>query len=99
MREGSGQLLVVLCDGIVSQIPADHLQEIRRGKLWIKDMDRFEVLQSAMSESGVEQEGFPQPWLSQESNQGLPGLQAINKSLESGRMASAQKEHAWRGRV
>jgi len=80
MRTGSGQLLDVLCDAIASQLPADHLQDIRCGKLWIKDMNRFEVLQIAMSESGVEQEGFPHPWLSQESNHCLPGLQGIKKS-------------------
>jgi hypothetical protein len=99
MREGSGQLLDVLCDAIASQLPADHLQDIRCGKLWIKDMNRFEVLQIAMSKSGVEQEGFPQPRRSQKRNQCLPGLQAINKSLESGLIAPTQKERAWSGCV
>jgi hypothetical protein len=80
MREGSGQLLGVLCDAIASQLPADYLQDIRRGQLWIKDMNCFEVLQIAMSESGVEQKRFPQPWLSQESNHCLPGLQGMKKS-------------------
>jgi hypothetical protein len=62
-------------------------------------MNRFEVLQSAMSESSVEQEGLPQPWLSHESHTCRPGLQAINKGLESGLIASTQKEHSGSGRV
>ena len=33
-----------------------------------------------MGESGVEQERFPQPWLSQQGDTFLPGLQAINNS-------------------
>jgi hypothetical protein len=99
MGERSGQLLGVLCDAIVSQFPADHLHDVKRGKLWIKDMNRFEVLQIALSESSMEQESFPQPWLSQESHTFLPGLQSIEKSLESGPIAPTQKEHAWSGRI
>jgi len=81
MIEGSGELLGVLGDAIASQLPAAHLHDIIHGKLRIKDINRFEVLQIAMRESGVEQEGFSQPWRSQESHTCLPGLQAINKSL------------------
>jgi hypothetical protein len=59
----------------------------------IKDMDRFEVLQIAISESGVEQERFPQPWLSQQGDKFLPALQAIDDGLQGGLMAPPQKEH------
>jgi len=65
----------------------------------IKDMNRFEVLQIAMSESGVEQERFPQPCLSQQGDKFLPGLQAINHSLYGGLMAPTPKEHAWSSRT
>jgi len=65
----------------------------------IKNMNHFEVLQIAMSESGMEQERFPQPWLSQQGDKFLPGLQAINNSLYGGLMAPTQKEHAWSGRI
>jgi hypothetical protein len=52
-----------------------------------------------MGESGVEQERFPQPWLSQQGDTFLPGLQAINNSLYDDLMAPTQKEYAWSGRV
>jgi hypothetical protein len=52
-----------------------------------------------MSESGVEQERFPQPWLSQQGDKFLPGLQAINHSLYGGLMAPTPKEHAWSSRT
>jgi hypothetical protein len=97
--EGSGEPLGVLGDVIASQLPATHLHDLIRGKLRIKDMNRFEVLQIAMSESSVEQEGFPQPWLSQERHTCLPSLQALNKSLESGLIASTQEEPVWSGRA
>ena len=93
MIEGGGQLLGVLCDAIAFQLPANHLQDVIRRKLRIKDMNHFEVLQIAMSESGVEQERFPQPWLSQQGDKFLPGVQAINNSLYGVLMAPTQKEH------
>jgi len=65
----------------------------------IKDMNRFEVLQIAMSESSVEHKRFPQPWLSQQGDKFLSGLQAINNSLYGGLMAPTQKEHVWSGRT
>jgi hypothetical protein len=99
MIERGGQLLDVLCDAIAFQLPADHLQDVIRREIRIKYMNRFEVLQIAMSESGVEQERFPQPWLSQQGDTFLPGLQAIDKSLYSGLIAPTQKEHAGSGRV
>jgi hypothetical protein len=55
-------------------------------------MDDLEVLQGAVGERRVDQEGFSYPWLSKEYHYVLTRFEALHKYLQSSSMALARKE-------
>jgi hypothetical protein len=55
-------------------------------------MNQLEVLQVAVGKGCVDQEGFPDPWLSQEKREGLTRLEALPQRLHSRRMTPTRKE-------
>jgi hypothetical protein len=66
MVESMCQLCSVRGDRIEAKFPTDHLYGIVEGAWRIPEMDHLDVLEVAVGERRVGQEGFPYPWLSKE---------------------------------
>src|SRR5216683_616537 len=58
-------------------------------------MHRLQVLELAVGERGVEQEGFPYPGLAQEQHAGLPRFETRQERLQGRRMTPIRKERGW----
>jgi hypothetical protein len=55
-------------------------------------MDQLALLQVAVGKRCVDQEGFPDSWLSQEERAGLTRVEALPQRLHSRRITSTRKE-------
>src|SRR5438128_601387 len=58
-------------------------------------MHRLQVLEIALGEGGVEQEGFPYPCLSKEHHEGMTRFETRKERLQGRRMPPTRKERGW----
>jgi hypothetical protein len=94
-----GHLCRVMRHLIVAQVSAHHLEDVVQGECGIQDMHGLEVLQIAVGERSVEEDGFPYPCLSEEYHAWLTSFETLNKRLQGSLMAPTRKEPGWMRRV
>src|SRR5262245_37378670 len=91
-----GQLCLVVRHLIEAQVAAHHLEDVGQGECRIPDMHGLEVLQLAVGERRVEEEGFPYPCLSEEHHTCLTRFETLNERPQGSLMAPTRKEPGWR---